>query len=46
MKFILQKIANYIIRKMEKSSKEKIAFWYNVGILLDSIATSFGVELE
>jgi len=46
MKFVLQHIANFILKKMEKCPKDQVEFWFNMGMQLEITAMSFGVELE
>ncbi len=43
---ILQSLADSIIKKIEKAENEQsINFYYEMGLTLDRISLSFGIEL-
>jgi len=46
MKNILQKIADWIIYRIDKDDKEITPFYYELGLLLEKIAIKFNVELK
>jgi len=46
MKFILQKMANMVVYKLDHCSIDKIDFWCAIGYQVLLFADMFGVELE
>lgn len=46
MRLILQKYADYLIKRMEVCEYDRVDFYYKIGLLVDSFAKKLRIYLE